>query len=352
MGPERHIKWRGGTPPQPPAWRYDVNDLRAYAKWARKVEIWRVQVSAYMPRREAALLLYTSLTGEAEAELEHVPIHNINHENGIDFILNALKAPMEQKAVYQKRKFLTDFEQLNRYPGEGLRSFANRYRRVEKSLEALGVDITGMYDSEARGNRLLERAKLTPADQRLILVGSRYSLAFDDIADSMFMQYPEFKAPPPVMNKDGTLVSRAPAGKDKGAGKGHTAQQQPHHPGAKGYPANNGKGSLPRRVLVADHVDPETTGQDASGSFEPIPEDQAEDDPDDQDEQGEGDDQDPDDDNDDTELQDLAQVLTVTARRLASTRLGRKYSGSKVPAAELKKTHKLRSMRGNRTLEG
>ena len=88
---------------------------------------------------------------------------------------------------------------------------------------------------------------------------------------------------------------------------------------------------------MADHVDPETTGQDASGSFEPIPEDQAEDDPDDQDEQGEGDDQDPDDDNDDTELQDLAQVLTVTARRLASTRLGRKYSGSKVPAAELKK---------------
>ena len=85
-------------------------------------------------------------------------------------------------------------------------------------------------------------------------------------------------------------MSRAPAGKDKGAGKGHTAQQQPHHPGAKGYPANTGKGSLPRRVLVADHVDPETTGQDASGSFEPIPEDQAEDDPDDQDEQGEGDD--------------------------------------------------------------
>ena len=61
-----------------------------------------------------------------------------------------------------------------------------------------------------------------PPDQRLILVGSRYSLAFEDIADSMFMQYPEFKAPPPVVNKDGTLAVRPPSGKDKG-GKGQPA---------------------------------------------------------------------------------------------------------------------------------
>ena len=70
----------------------------------------------------------------------------INNGGGIDYILSSLKAPMEQQAVYQKRKCLADFEQLNRYPGEGLRTCG----RVEKSLEALGKDITGMYDSEAR----------------------------------------------------------------------------------------------------------------------------------------------------------------------------------------------------------
>ena len=58
-------------------------------------------------------------------------------------------------SVYQKRKFLANFEQLHRYPGEGLRSFANRYR------DALGVNIKGVYDAEAKGNRLLERARLT-----------------------------------------------------------------------------------------------------------------------------------------------------------------------------------------------
>ena len=126
-----------------------MSDLRAFAKWARKVEIWRVQIAAYMSRREAALLLYASLAGEAEAKQ---PAGQYQLRRGIDYILSTLKAPMEQKAVYQKRKFLADFEQLNRYPGEGLRTFANRYRRVEELLEALGVDITGMY-IRLRGTR-------------------------------------------------------------------------------------------------------------------------------------------------------------------------------------------------------
>ncbi|CAE7938955.1 GIP [Symbiodinium necroappetens] len=219
MGPEKNVRWRGGTPPSPPTWRYDVTDLRAFSKWSRKVQIWEMQIKTYMTPREASLLLYNSLSGEAEAELEHAPLEKINSDSGIQYILESLKAPMEQKAVFQKRKFLSDFGQLSRYPGEGLRTYANRYRRVERSLEALGVSITGMYDSEARGNRLLERARLTQADQRLILVGARYSLDFDNVAESMVMQYPEFKAAPPVVNKDGTLVSKPFLPRDKG-GKG------------------------------------------------------------------------------------------------------------------------------------
>ena len=99
-----------------------------------------------MTKREAALLLYTSLTGEAEAELEHVPLEKINCDSGVEFILESLREPMAQETVYQKRKYLADFESISRYPDEGLRTYANRYRRIERSLEALGVQITGMYD--------------------------------------------------------------------------------------------------------------------------------------------------------------------------------------------------------------
>ena len=98
---------------------------------------------------------YNSLTGELEAELEHVDISDINTSSGIDFILGALEKPMAQKAIYQKRRYLSDYENLSRSPGESLRTFANRYRRTEKNLEALGVAVTAMYDGESRGSRLL-----------------------------------------------------------------------------------------------------------------------------------------------------------------------------------------------------
>ena len=332
MGPEKNVRWRGGTPPAPPAWKYDVTDLRAFSKWARKIEIWRVQISSYMTSREASLLLYTSLTGEAEAELEHAPLEKINHETGIDYILETLKAPMEQKAVYQKRKFLADFEQLNRYPGEGLRTFANRYRRVERSLEALGMNITGMYDAEARGNRLLERARLTLQDQRLILVGARYSLAFDDIADSMVLQYPEFKTAPPVVNKDGTLATRPPAGPRDRPGKGNSQPGQPAP--SKGHYHNRDRQPFPpKKVFLAEqtpeleHIDEEDTHQEPDVLDEP--------------DGGQDDDVDepPGQDDDDGDGPDLDEV--AEAKRLSGLKLGRKFTGGprKDTAALKRETH-------------
>ena len=41
-GPQRGVRWRGGAPPLPPTWRYDKDDLRAYTKFVKKVEIWKL----------------------------------------------------------------------------------------------------------------------------------------------------------------------------------------------------------------------------------------------------------------------------------------------------------------------
>ncbi|CAE7834550.1 RE1 [Symbiodinium sp. CCMP2592] len=273
MGPEKGVKFRGGAPPQPPLWKYESHDLRAFAKWSRKVEIWQVQVAHYMTSKEAALLLYTSLTGEAEAEMEHV-------------------------------KFLADYEQISRYPGEGLRSFSNRYRRIERSLEALGVSICGMHDSESRGNRLLERARLSAADQRLIMVGASYNLEFEAITESMTMQYPEFRAAPPVVTKDGTPLIRT-----KGKGNHNNG------PVGKGTPAGKGQHQPQRVYITEEHLEqiPENEEQPAEADADEDNEEQAEDD-------AAGDD-----DGDANEAEDLAkvaEVLTVTAKKLAGLKLG------------------------------
>ena len=73
------------------------------------------------------------------------------------------------------------------------------------SSGSAGVEVSQMYDNDSRGNRLLERARLSQADQRLILVDSRHSLGFEEISESMHMQYPEFRAAPPVCGRDGLL---------------------------------------------------------------------------------------------------------------------------------------------------
>lgn len=47
-GPQKGVRWRGGAVPQPPVWRYEKDDLRAYAKYVKKVAIWKLQAAPFM----------------------------------------------------------------------------------------------------------------------------------------------------------------------------------------------------------------------------------------------------------------------------------------------------------------
>lgn len=79
-GPSKGVRWKSGQPPAPPVWKYDKEDLRAYSKFCKKVEIWKLQAAAYIPPKEMALQLYGSLQGECEQELEHMSIEDISRQ--------------------------------------------------------------------------------------------------------------------------------------------------------------------------------------------------------------------------------------------------------------------------------
>ena len=82
-------KFRGGTPPAPPAWK-NSTDLRAFARWERKVEIWiQKKNQSYMTTSEPALSLFVSVTGEAELEVEHLDIKMVN-------------GPLQQRTLFEK----------------------------------------------------------------------------------------------------------------------------------------------------------------------------------------------------------------------------------------------------------
>ena len=217
-GPQPGIKFRGGAVPLAPQWHYDKSDLRAFQKWEKRVRMWVFQAKNYVPLRETGLLLYQSLKGELEEELEDAPVEQLFSENGVDYILGVVRKAVETRAVHVKRKVLADYQRITRAPNEAMRPFVNRYRRVERTLSTLGINVEQMYDPEARGARLLERARLSHQHQRQILIGTMQSLEFDTVKDVMLFQWPDHRpAPAPL----GTNTNdRRPMRPSKGDGKG------------------------------------------------------------------------------------------------------------------------------------
>eukprot|EP00913_Durusdinium_trenchii_P028676 g26892.t1 len=256
QGPEKHVKWRGGAAPSPPAWKPQANDLRAFARWERRIEIWRLQVVAYMPPQDAALMLLTSLTGEAELEVEHLDLQKVHHRNGIQYILDTLREPLQQKQLFQKRTLLDSFEKLSRFPNESLRQYINRYRRVEKDLEAIGISSSNMYDSESKGNRLLERARLAPDLQRLVMIAAGNSLEYERIQEALNLQFPDFKPAPAVFQRERDNASRPPPSGKGSAFSSSSSTAASTWSSASSRPSSKGFGKHhPKRAFVAEQAD-------------------------------------------------------------------------------------------------
>lgn len=350
-GPEKGVRWRGGTPPAPPAWKGSSSDLRAFARWERRIEIWKLQIRSYMSDSEAALMLFASLTGEPEQEVEHLDLAKVNCSSGISYIVDSLREPLQQRTLFQKRKLLADYEQVGRNNSESIRQYVNRYKRIERDLETVGISSGSMYDGESRGNRLLERAKLAPDLQRLVLIAAGNSLEFDKIQEAMCLQFPDFRAPPQIYyagSGNQPRVNQPPNHRNdrwsKSSGSQSASSSSSTSTGGSSYRFGGskgfGRGNGHRRVFQTEHQ---------ADELDDIPENDEQHEDDDeaeyQDACEEQDDQ-PDDDNaepvEDSSAADiignLASVLTVTSKKLQSTVLGRKFSGGGRSIEERKKT--------------
>ncbi|CAE7200822.1 GIP [Symbiodinium microadriaticum] len=323
-GPKPGVKYRGGTPPAPPQWTYAREDVRAFDRYERKVRMWERQVQAFMPKREAAMALYVSLRGEAEEELEFMAFDEIDCEHGLENILAALRRPLQTREVYLKRRYLHEYEYIGRQANESIRSFCNRYQRTEKSLLATGINVAAMYDGESRGSRLLDRMRLTMEQQRLILVSTGQSLQFDAIRDAAQLQYPEHRPVPAVAyNREFENNHRTPDHRDhpKGGKSGRDSGK-----GSKG--PKGGKGPRqPYRTYVTEEASAADYDEDPAETLADIPEDEAEHDQDEDEELIPDDSVDPEDGDDiQTVMKEVADCLTVTARRLQGVTLGRKFT--------------------------
>lgn len=133
------------------------------------------------------MLLLESLTGIVELETEHLALEKVNCETGIQTILDALRAPLSERSLYLKRLYLQEWETVGRQQGESVRNFVNRYRRVVQDLQSMQIGLEAAFSSEALGYRLLERCKLSPDQQRIVLVGSQQSFEYELVLESLLL---------------------------------------------------------------------------------------------------------------------------------------------------------------------
>ncbi|CAK9103046.1 unnamed protein product [Durusdinium trenchii] len=122
----------------------------------------------------------------AKPEAEHMDLEKINAKDGVAYILSCVKGPLEQKLLYQKRMLLSNYENIA------------QQGHVERDLQSVGISSAAMYDAESRGNCILERCKLDPSLQRLVLIGAQCNLDFDSIVESLQLQFPDFRPTPAV----------------------------------------------------------------------------------------------------------------------------------------------------------
>ena len=98
------------------------------------------------------MVLYCSLPDECEEELNLFRLRRS---------LDALRKPLMTRTIYLKRRYLHEFESGEPPVSTARASELIVTGRVGRVLQSVGIDITTVYDREARDSRFLERMRLS-----------------------------------------------------------------------------------------------------------------------------------------------------------------------------------------------
>ena len=239
-GPVPGVRWRSGAPPPAPKFSPDESrDPAVYRRWARRVGLWQRRVHKWIPPNEQALMLYEAIEGEASRDLEFVSLDQVDHRDGVQFLLNLIKDGYDENPVLRKGHHLAAYEGIKRTQGETMRHYLNRYLRIESQLADVGIDVRHTMDAESRGHRLLHTSSLPPDVARAVITTAGHTYNFQRIKEAMLILYPGAYAPPL-----------------QGATYGPRAGQA--RTGSGNFRGNNK--SQPRSAHVAEHVDDEANG--------------------------------------------------------------------------------------------
>ena len=309
--PTTNPRFRGGMPPIPPEFEPDRDkDPQAFRRWVDRVRRWELRIVHYVPRGEAALILFDSLKGEAALVVQDVPLASYFTDEGIDVLIELLRPAFDERPLLFKAQVFEEFQEYTRLRGEDIRTAVNRYARVEGRLRLVGGEPPA---NDYRAYKLLQAMKLPPAEHRQITEWD-----YNQIRDSLLFIYPTKRYVPVLwddrrgrndaQSSDRAPLSSAASSRAPSSASGRSFSSR----GGKGF----GKSSAPRRTYVADASFPEEEYEEDEEFEELDPEEY---DPESAPPQHEEEDEDDD-------LSWVHEALTVAAKKLRPLTNGRNWS--------------------------
>ena len=289
-------RWRGGTCPRAPEFDADIEkDPACLRHWKREIKIWLKRAKSHLPPNELALDLLGALKGRAKAQLATVDPDVFDHPDGVQRLIDRFETSCREPVALRSSIAMNKYENLKREKGQSMTSYVEAWRIAEAELGDAGI---GTYPQEVRGARLLEGAGLVDQSRQIVLntAGNKYDP--ERIAEALLIHYPPYM-PGKVIKKS------TPSG--SGTGGAHSS---PFLRGGRGRGRGRGRGGR-WRTLLGDATDEDEEADDHDDG-----QDGAEDAPVEEEEQNV----------DATAVQEVADALTATAKKLKDFTLGRGWS--------------------------
>lgn len=276
-------RYRGGSPPEPKRFSGCAKDASAFARWIRAMDSDKILAAPYLPPKRG---------GPQGVGPPRRRVHGRDRAHSRGARHRLLRPPrwhpddapaFGERPLRKNTPVISAFEKIRRFDRESLSKFVGRFKRMARSMLAQGV---ARFDDEIRARKLLETSCVQPGEDYLARNGRTH-----------VQLRPHRRRDQALVPRTALWTSSAPKKPPwtSGAGKGHRKGYEKAYVAAADPEADD-SGSTSRE---ASEADPE------EASLE-------------QDDEPSGDSSSP-----GALMAELAQTLTVTAKKLKAVMLGR-----------------------------
>lgn len=134
-----------------------------YETWKKEIEVWKI-VTEMKPEKQA-LAVTLSLTGQAKSKALEIDTAQLNSQDGMDVLLEALDSLFIQDEIDLTYSAYSSFEKFKKTPNISMNEYIIEYERLYGACRKHKMD----YPDSVLAFKLLDNAGLCEKERQLVL---------------------------------------------------------------------------------------------------------------------------------------------------------------------------------------